>query len=53
LASLAYGDFARTLEGMTKKQVINKAESQLQKMVPTIREDDAIDMHIIRWTSIH
>ena len=51
LIGLAYGDFARTLEGMSKKQVINKAIGQLKKMVPTISEDDVIDVHITRWAS--
>ena len=51
LVGLAFGDFARKLEEMTKKQVINKVISQLQQMVPTVGEDDVIDVHITRWAS--
>ena len=51
LIGLTYGDFAKKLEEMTKKQVINKAISQLQQMIPTVSEDDVIDVHITRWAS--
>ena len=51
LVGLAYGDFAREIERMSKNEVINKAIGQLQKMVPTISVDDVIDVYITRWAS--
>lgn len=51
LVGLVYGDYAQTIEKLSKQKVISIVIKQLEQMFPNINTSDVVDISVTNWHS--
>ena len=51
LVALAFGDFAKDLESMSRKEITSKVISQLIEIEPSLSLDNVVDFYVTTWSS--